>query len=239
MKKFEQSILSLVMSSAAAALLMMSAAATAQTSSEPQEQPPAQEQQQNQDQKHSQAQEQPPAEDQSTAPARRAVPHVTGTVTRWNGNRIDLKTPDGNLQKVAVNRDTERLVEIKEGAEVTVEYRRKISGFVIATKVLPAEAHAPAAQPATSRAPGQKASAVTGRVVSWNNAALLLRTDAGDIDFFLSPSTEYLVKSLDPGLLVTVEYKEGTDRAKMATRVLAANPKTKEDDSAKSESGSE
>lgn len=235
MKKFEQSILSLVMSSAVAALLMMSASVTAQTAGEPQEQPPAQEQQQSQDQKHSQRQEQSQAK--PTAPARRAVPQVTGTVTRWTGNRIDLKTPDGNLQKVAVNRATERLVEIKEGAEVTVEYRRKVSGFVIATKVLPAEADAPAAQPGTSRAPGQKASALTGSVVSWNNAALLLRTDAGDVDFFLAPSTEYLVKSLDPGLLVTVEYKEGTNRAKMATRVLAA--KTKGGDSAKSESGSE
>lgn len=236
MKKFEQSVLSLVMSSATAALLMMSASVTAQTAGEPQEQPPAQEQQQqDQDQKHSQTQEQSPAK--STAPARRAVPHVTGTVTRWTGNRIDLKIPDGKLQKVAVNRDTERLVEIKEGAEVTVEYRRKISGFVIATKVLPAEADAPAAQPATSRAPSQKASALTGSVVSWNNAALLLRTDAGDVDFFLSPSTELLVKSLAPGLLVTIEYKEGPDRAKMATRVLAA--KTKDGDSAKGESGSE
>jgi hypothetical protein len=44
--------------------------------------------------------------------------------------------------KVAVNRDTERLVDIAPGAQVTVEYRRKISGFVIAERVLLAEASA-------------------------------------------------------------------------------------------------
>ncbi len=234
MQKLERRILPLVASMAAAAVLTAGGSVAAQSASEPEKQKAAQEQQEQQ-QDHSQTQEQAPDEGQATAPVRPAVPHVTGTVIRWTGNRIDLKTPDGKLQKVAVNTDTERLVEIREGAEVTVEYRRKISGFVIAQRVLGAEAGAPAAQPGT---PGRRAGAVTGSVVSWNNAVLLLRTDAGEVTLFLSPSTEYLVRSLDPGLPVTVEYREGADRAKMATRVLAAKAKDDED-SAKSENGSE
>lgn len=224
--------------------LFAAGSATARSGGAPQGQQQEQQQQQQEQQQQEEQQQQSQDQDQSTgqtsgeeratAPVRRAVPHVTGTVARWNGNRIDLKTPDGKLQKVAVNQETERLVEIMEGAEVTVEYRRKISGFVIATKVLPAEAGAAAG---TGKAPARSAGTATGQVVSWNNAALLLRTEEGDVNFYLSPSTEYLVKSLEPGLPVTVEYREGADRAKVATRVLAVQPKNEEP--AKSESGSE
>jgi hypothetical protein len=234
MQKLERRNLSLVASLAVAALLAMAGGTAAQSAGEPEEQRQAQEQQQEQQQ---QSREQSTDETRPAAPVRPAGPHVTGTVVRWTGNRIDLKTPEGKLQKVAVNRDTERLVEIAEGVEVTVEYRRKISDFVIAKRVLAAETGAPAVQPAKGTTAGPKANSVTGKVVSWNNAALLLRTDAGEVTFFLSPSTEYLVKSLDPGLLVTVEYREGADRAKMAARVLAAEAKVEEP--VESETGSE
>lgn len=229
MQKLERRNLSLVATLTAAALLAMAGGLAAQSADEPEKQAPVQEQQQS----HEQATD----ETRAAAPVRPAGPHVTGTVTRWTGHRIDLKTPEGKLQKVAVNRDTERLVEIKAGVEVTVEYGRKIGDFVIAKRVLAADAGAPAAQPAKGTTSGPKAKSVTGTVVTWNNAALLLRADAGEVTLFLSPSTEYLVKSLDPGLSVTVEYREGADGAKTAARVLAAN--TEDKDSAKSESGSE
>lgn len=151
----------------------------------------------------------------------RAVPQVTGTVIHWNGDRIDLKTREGKTQKVAVNTDTERLVEIQEGIEVTVEYRRKVGSFVIAERVRPVEENA-AAQSGTGTATSPSPNAMTGEVVSWNNSALILQTEQGDVTLFLSPETEYLVKSLDPGVRVTVEFREGSDGAKLATRVRAA-----------------
>lgn len=154
------------------------------------------------------------------APAPRALPHVTGTVLRWNGYRIDLKTPEGKTQEVAVNKDTEQLVEIKPGAEVTIEYRRKIGDFVIAERVRPVQAADTAAQSDT--APAASPVTVTGTVVSRTDAALVLRTDAGDVTLFLSPRTEYLVKSLEPGLMVAAEYQETSSGAKLATRVQAA-----------------
>ena len=197
MEKLERKVLSL----AAAALLAVAGGLAAQSGGEPEKQPPAQ--------KREEA---------------RAVPQVTGRVILWNGDRIDLKTRDGKTQKVAVNADTKRLVEIQEGAEVTVEYRRKVGSFVIAERVLPAEESA-AAQSGTGTAgtaPGQSPNAVTGEVVSWNDAALIVRAKEGDVTLFLSPTTEYLLKSLDPGVLVTIEYREGSDGAKLATRVLAA-----------------
>lgn len=162
--------------------------------------------------------EKPPEQKREQA---RAVPQVTGTVILWNGDRIDLKTRDGKTQKVAVNTGTKRLVEIQEGTEVTVEYRRKVGGFVIAERVLPV-AESAAAQSGTGTAPGQGPHAVTGKVVAWNDTALVLRTGAGDVTLFLSPETEYLVKSLDPGVSVTVEYREGSDRARLAMRVRPA-----------------
>lgn len=231
MQKLGQRILSLVALLAAAALLATAGGLAAQNAGEQNQQQEKQQEQAGTTQDRSQTSDS--AEGRSTAPARRAVPQVTGTVIRWTGNRIDLKKPDGKMQKVAVNADTERLLEIKEGAEVTVEYHRKISDFIIAERVRPAEEDATAAQSGAAKAPNQKPSSVTGSVVSWNNAALILRTEEGDVTLYLSPTTEYLVKSLDPGLPVIVEYREGTDRAKMATRVRAAQEKgsaRKEDD---------
>jgi hypothetical protein len=203
MQKLDRKALAL-----AAVLLAMAGGLAAQSGAGPEEKPPAQKPVQT-----------------------RAVPHVTGTVVHWNGDRIDLKTRDGKTQKVAVNADTKRLVEIKEGTEVTVDYRRKIGGFVIAERVRPVE-EAAAAQAATGTAPGQAPNTVTGSVVSWNDAALLLRTDAGDTTLFLSPETQYLVKSLDPGTLVTVEYRQSPDGARLATRVLAAKEKEEKKDTA-------
>lgn len=155
-------------------------------------------------------------------PAPRALPHVTGTVLRWNGYRIDLKTPEGKTQEVAVNKDTERLVEIEPGAEVMIEYRRKIGDFIIAERVRSLKDADTTAQSGTDAAPAASPATVTGTVVSWTDAALILRTDAGDVTLFLSPRTEYLVKSLDPGLMVTAEYQATSNDAKLATRVQAA-----------------
>lgn len=76
---------------------------------------------------------------QDAAPQPPAGPQITGAVTFWNGHRLELKTPEGKIEKVAVNKDTERKVEIKVGTEVTVEYRRRISGFIIALRILPAQ----------------------------------------------------------------------------------------------------
>ena len=63
---------------------------------------------------------------------------------------------------------------------------------------------------------------MTGTVVSRTDAALVLRNDEGDVTLFLSPRTEYLVKSLEPGLIVTAEYQATSNDAKLATRVQAA-----------------
>jgi RNase P/RNase MRP subunit p29 len=218
MQKLQRKTRSLAMSLAAAALLTLPAGAAAQTAGEPEKQAPAPEQQQ-------------------AAPVQRAVPHVTGKVTRQTRSRLDLETAEGKMEKVAVNKDTEWLVEVKEGTEVTVEYRRRISGFVIAERVLPARDATAAAQNGGSTAPAPAAQTVTGSIVSSNSAALLLRTEAGDVTLFLSPSTAYLVKPLDPGMRVTAEYREGADGAKVATRVLTAEAKA--EDSATGENGSE
>ena len=210
MDKIERSIRSLLgflAFLATVALLAVPANLAAQSATEQEEQ------------KQEQQEQSPP--EARTAPAPRA-PHVTGTVLRWTGYRIDLKTPEGKTQEVAVNKDTEQLVEIKPGAEVTVEYHRKIGDFVIAERVRSVEEADTAAQSGTDTAPAASPGTVTGAVVSWTDAALILRTDAGDVTLFLSPRTEYLVKSLDPGLMVTAEYQATSNDAKLATRVQAA-----------------
>lgn len=161
-------------------------------------------------------------EQKQEARAPRGLPQVTGTVLAWNGYRIDLKTAEGKTQQVAVNKGTERLVEIEPGAEITVEYRRKIGDFVIAEKVRPVQkvesGEDAAAEPST----------VTGTVVSWTNAALVLRTEEGDVTLFLSPRTESPDKPFDAGLPVTVEYQETASGAKLATRIQAAVEENRE-----------
>lgn len=125
MDRIEQRIRSLMASLVLAALLATPANLAAQSATEAEaQQPERQEQPQTQ-----------PETGETPAPAPRAVPHVTGKIASWNGYRIDLKTPDGKTQQVAVNEDTERLVEIKPGTEVTIEYRRKIGDFFIAERV--------------------------------------------------------------------------------------------------------
>lgn len=123
MDRIEQRIRSLMAFLVTAALLAIPANLAAQSATEAEEQ-----QQERQEQAE-------PETGETPAPAPRAVPHVTGKITSWNGYRIDLKTPDGKTQQVAINEATERLVEIKPGAEVTIEYRRKIGDFVIAERV--------------------------------------------------------------------------------------------------------
>lgn len=208
MEKIERRIRSLVGLLVTAVLIAIPANLAAQSATE-------QEQQKQEQQEQSTPETRP-------APATRALPHVTGTVLRWNGYRIDLKTPEGKTQEVAVNKDTEQLVEIKPGAEVTVEYRRKIGDFVIAERVRSVEEADTAAQSGTDTAPAASPGTVTGTVVSRTDAALVLRTDEGDVTLFLSPRTEYLVKSLEPGLIVTAEYQATSNDAKLATRVQAA-----------------
>lgn len=215
MDKIERSIRSLLgfmAFLATVALLAIPANLAAQSATEQEEQKQEQEQEQ-------EGQSPPEAR---PVPAPRALPHVTGTVLRWNGYRIDLKTPEGKTQEVAVNKDTERLVEIEPGAEVMIEYRRKIGDFIIAERVRSLKDADTTAQSGTDAAPAASPATVTGTVVSWTDAALILRTDAGDVTLFLSPRTEYLVKSLDPGLMVTAEYQATSNDAKLATRVQAA-----------------
>jgi hypothetical protein len=207
MDRIEQRIRSLMAFLVTAALLAIPANLAAQSATEAEEQP---------QERQEQAQAQPEA-GETPGPAPRAVPHVTGTIASWNGYRIDLKTPDGKTQQVAINEDTERLVEIKPGAEVAIEYRRKIGDFVIAERVRSVEEAGTAAQSGTDTAP----STVSGTVVSWTPAALVLRTEEGDVTLFLSPRTESLVKSVEPGLPVTVEYQETSDGARLAMRVQA------------------
>lgn len=142
-----------------------------------------------------------------------AGPHISGTVVFWNGDRMDVKTPDGKEQQVAVNDRTERQLEIKKGAEVTVDYYRKIGKFIIARRVRPLEKDQPATQAAQS---------LTGKIVSSTNSALILRTGTGDVSLFLSPSTKIEVKSLAPGNAVTVEYQTVANGSKLAQRVLPA-----------------
>lgn len=205
MDRIEQRMRSLMVLLATAALLAIPANLAAQSATEAE----------GQQQEQAQAQ---PETGETPAPAPRAVPQVTGTIASWNGYRIDLKTPDGKTQQVAINEDTERLVEIKPGAEVTIEYRRKIGDFVIAERVRSVEEAGTAAQSGPDTAP----STVTETVVSWTPAALVLRTEEGDVTLFLSPTTESLVKSVEPGLPVTVEYEETSDGARLAMRVQPA-----------------
>ena len=205
MDRIEQRIRSLMAFLATAALLAIPDNLAAQGATKEQQQ-----------ERQEQAQAQPET-GETPAPAPRAVPQVTGTIASWNGYRIDLKTPDGKTQQVAVNEDTERLVEIKPGAEVTIDYRRKVGDFVIAERVRSVEEAGAAAQSGTDTAP----STVTGTVVSWTPAALVLRTEEGDVTLFLSLRTESLVKSVEPGLPVTVEYEETSDGARLALRVQA------------------
>ena len=207
MDRIEQRIRSLMAILATAALLAIPANLAAQGATKADEQ-------KQERQEEAQAQEET---GEAPAPSPRAVPQVTGTIASWNGYRIDLKTPDGKTQQVAINEDTERLVEIKPGAEVTIEYRRRIGDFVIAERVRSVEEAGTAAQSGTGTAP----STVTGTVVSWTSAALVLRTEEGDVTLFLSPRTESLVKSVEPGLPVTVEYEETSDGARLAMRVQA------------------
>ena len=63
---------------------------------------------------------------------------------------------------------------------------------------------------------------MTGEVVTANQAELLLRTGSGEVAFFLSPSTQYLVRPLGQGRQVTVQYREVTGGSKMAVSVSAA-----------------
>lgn len=205
MDRIEQRISSLMAFLAVVALLTIPANLAAQSATKAGEQ---------QQERQEQAQAQPET-GETPAPAPRAVPHVTGTIASWNGYRIDLKTPDGKTQQVAINEGTERLVEIKPGAEVTIEYRRKIGDFVIAERVRSVEEAGTAAQSGTDTAP----STVTGTVVSWTPAALVLRTEEGDVTLFLSPRTESLVKSAEPGMPVTVEYQETSNGDRLAMRV--------------------
>lgn len=178
------------------AMLLSTAGLAAQSGAAPEKQPPAQ-------------------------PIQKAFvgPHITGTVISWNGDRMDLKTREGKEQQVAINERTERLTEIRKGAEVTVDYRRKIGKFVIAKRVRPAET-------GQAQAQAQETKSLTGEVVSSNQAELLLRTGSGDVAFFLSPSTRYLVRPLGQGLRVTVEYREVTGGSKMAVSVSAEGPGT-------------
>jgi len=149
---------------------------------------------------------------------------MKGTVTKmeWINPHVwlymDVKTPDGKTQQVAVNARTVRQVEIKKGAEVTVDYYRKIGKYIIARRVLPLEKNQPAA--------AQAAQSLTGKIVSATSAALVLRTGAGDVDLFLSPSTQVEVKSLAPGKAVTVEYQTVANGYKLAQRVLAPQGET-------------
>lgn len=136
-------ISSLVASLSLVALLGIPASLAAQGATEPEPQQEQQDQEPQQDQAPDEQEARPaphqdPAESEP-APAPPTLPHVTGTVLVWNGYRIDLKTSEGKTLQVAVNKDTEQLVEIERGAEVRVEYRRKVGDFVIAERVRPAE----------------------------------------------------------------------------------------------------
>ncbi len=156
----------------------------------------------------------PPA----AAPAPHAVPQVTGTIVKITTSRIDLKLKDGKTQKVAINDGTQRLVELEKGVEVTVEYRRKISAFIIAERILAADAKVTEPVPA----PVLKTAMATGEILSATNASLVLHTEEGDVTFYLVPTTEILVQPLVPELRVTVEYRENNDQAKVAVKILAA-----------------
>lgn len=236
MEKTDRSTRFLTASLAAAVLLGLPAALPARSAAD---QEARQEEQQDEARPQAAAEEtgQTPADGSAEtrpAPAPIAMPSVNGTVLTWNGYRIDLKTPEGKKLQVAVNENTERLVEIEPGAEVTIEYRRKIGDFVIAERVRPVQEAGTAAQSGDA-APGAGPGRVTGTVVSWTNAALVLRTDAGEVTVFLSPRTESLVKPFAPGLPVAVEYQETASGAWLATRIEAA-VKAKENEKPKEKS---
>jgi hypothetical protein len=167
----------------------------------------------------SEPQVQAPAPQEPAPPAQPAVPQITGTVVRFVDTELDLKTKDGKEQKVALNEATKKLVEIAKGIDVTVEYHRRVGGFIIAERIL-AAGTAPATEPVP--APVIKTSMMTGDILSASDSTLVLRTKEGDVTFFLAPSTEILVKPLTPGLRVTVEYREDKDQTKVAIRVLPA-----------------
>lgn len=204
MKYMDRSFLHHLNLLAVATLIATSAAWGAQIADPPAEAPPAQ----------------APVAQEPAPPPQPTVPQVTGTIVRVTESRIDLKTKDGKDQKVALNDDTERLVEVKKGTEVTVEYRRRIGDFVIAERVL--APGTPAAEPVP--APVLKTGTATGDVLSATEASLVLRAEDGDLTFFLSPSTEILVKPITPGLRVAVDYREDKEQTKVATRIIPAAP---------------
>lgn len=224
MQKTRSRILSLALSFTTSALLALGGGLSAQAAQDSGQQPPEQ----------SQSTEQSPGASQ-TPPARPTLPYVTGTVLRWTGSRIDLKTADGKTQKVAVNTDTKQMVEIERGAEVSVEYRRKVGDFLIAERVVPAK---PARQ---EEASGKKNAlgTVTGSVVSRSNNALVLKTEAGDVTLFLSPWTEYKVESLQAGQQVTVEYRDRAEQGRFATSVRDAGKESGKKSSPKPEGPAE
>ena len=156
--------------------------------------------------------------------AQSSGPSLAGTVVSLEEGGFSLKTADGESHKVAVNRNTEQLVKVSSGAQVIVEYRRKVGGFVIAQRIRPAGETAADAAPAEGTA-AEAPLSLTAEVVSWNDSALVVKTNEGEVTFFLAPTTEYLVKSLDPGLQVIVEYSQDASGARMATRVRAAEEK--------------
>ncbi len=161
--------------------------------------------------------EAPPGTQPAPSPA--SASKVTGTVTRFVNDEIELRTEDGKDQKVGVTESTEKNVEIAKGVAITVEFHRKIGTFILAEKIY-AAGQAPAAEPVP--APMVQTYMATGEIVSASDATLVLHTPDGDVTFFLLPSTEYLVKPLVAGLRVTVEYREDKDKSKVAIRVLPA-----------------
>ncbi|MEP7012528.1 MAG: hypothetical protein ABJC13_19580 [Acidobacteriota bacterium] len=160
----------------------------------------------------------PAPEPPAAAPAPHAIPHVTGTIVKVITSRIDLKLKNGKIQKIAINEGTQRLVELEKGVEVTVEYRRKISAFIIAERVLAADAKVMEPVPA----PVIQTAMATGEILSATNASLVLHVGEGDVTFYLIPTTEILVQPLALGQRVTVEYRENKDQAKVAVKILAA-----------------
>ncbi len=160
----------------------------------------------------------PAPELSAAAPAPHALPSVTGTIVKANASRIDLKLKDGKTQKVAINKDTQQLVELEKGVEVTVEFRRRISTFIIAERVLPAQD--PVTEPVP--APVLQTAMATGKILSASSASLVLRTEEGDVTFYLVPTTEILIQPLLPELRVTVEYREDANQTKVAVRIVAA-----------------
>lgn len=169
---------------------------------------------------------------------------MEGTIVSWTDTGLVVKT-DAGEQMIALDNNTKRNLSLKEGEEVTIEYRRNPMGLVIANAVWPTGEYMKMKQAAESRREGMQDTGgdqeqrrtrsnaeswgpgrgltLTGEVVSWNEESLQVRTTTGTRNVVLTPDTRKKVE-LRKGAQVAVDFvNSGNTGAIIATQVRAAS----------------